>query len=120
MAVIICKTQAELDAVPAPRTVIADAIHGGWEVRTGPDYQPEPTPRIIPTADYIDRFTAAEQLAITTLAYAGAGDAQTVLLLLKTQTRPEIDLDAQTLIAGLDYLVAKGAIAAGRPAQIRA
>ena len=78
------------------------------------------TPRIIPTADYIDRFTAAEQLAITTLAYAGSGDAQAVLLLLKTQTRPEIDLDAQTLIAGLDYLVSKGALASGRPTQIRA
>jgi len=78
------------------------------------------SPRIITTSEYIDRFTPAEQLAITSLAYSGAGDAQVVLLLLKTQTRAEINLDSAVLIAGLDYLVSKGAIAAGRPAIIRA
>lgn len=111
-------SQPDAEAVAGPKSICWTPA--GWEVRTGPDYTPDPTPRIIPTADYIDRFTAAEQLAITTLAYAGSGDAQAVLLLLKTQTRPEIDLDAQTLIAGLDYLVSKGALASGRPTQIRA
>lgn len=85
--------------------------------------RPAPTPprRLIDKADFRDRFSAGELTAITSLAYSGAGDALARVLLLRlTTTRDGIDLDNPDVIAGLDHLIAKGALAAPRKAEILA
>ena len=80
---------------------------------------PAPTTVIISAAEFRDRFTSAELLGISTLAYSGTGDPAIQLLLLKVATnRDGIDLASADVIAGLDYLIAKGKLLAGRKTEI--
>ena len=78
-----------------------------------------PSSVIISAAEFRDRFTSAELLGISTLAYSGTGDPAVQLLLLKVATnRDGIDLASADVIAGLDYLISKGKLLAGRKAEI--
>ena len=80
---------------------------------------PAPPSIIISAAEFRDRFTSAELLGISTLAYSGTGDPAVQLLLLKVATnRDGIDLASADVIAGLDYLISKGKLLAGRKAEI--
>lgn len=81
--------------------------------------QPAPPVRRVTAAEFRDRFTLSEQAAITSLAYTGGGDVTAQVLLMRLATnRDGIDLDAAETVAGLDYLVSKDVIAAGRLAEI--
>jgi hypothetical protein len=78
-------------------------------------------PRLIDAAEFRDRFTAAELAGVSALAYSGAGDVGAQLLLLRVATnRDGIDLDSADVIAGVDYLISKGKLAASRKAEILA
>lgn len=90
-------------------------------VRTGADIEQPASQRIITAAQFRDRFTEAEMMAITKKAYGGTGDAPMQLLLLKLATSADgVNLDADSVIAGIDYLVTKGVIIAERKAQLLA
>lgn len=110
------------DLSGASRIVTTDA---GIEVYYPGDADPYAAPsiamrRIITASDFRARFTDAEMAAIITLAYSGAGDVNSALLLLKLQTSNDIDLDSGAVAHGLAYLTAKGALPAGRAAEILA
>lgn len=78
-----------------------------------------PSEHRIPAHVFRDRFTSAELAGITGLAYSGTGDATVQLLLLKIATASEgIPLDSAETVGGLDYLVSKGRLAAGRKMEI--
>ena len=80
-----------------------------------------PGERRIPASEFRARFTDAELAGVSMLAYGGTGDATAQVMLLKISTASEgIDLDSAPVIAGLDYLVAKGKLEAGRKAEILA
>lgn len=64
--------------------------------------------RVIPTVDFRSRFADAEMDAIMSLAYSGTGDVTARRILLKLQTRSDIDLDDQRVIDGMAYWVSKG------------
>ena len=86
-------------------------------VYTGDDIPPAPS-RIIPTSDFRARFTDAEMDAIMSLAYVGTGDAIARRILLKLQTRTDIDLDLQAVIDGMSYWVANGIMTQDRANEI--
>jgi len=77
------------------------------------------SPRTIPVHEFRDRFTTQELAAMK--AAELSGDVTAGLLLLNVQTADEgIPLDSQKVIDGLAYWVSIGALAANRPAEIRA
>ncbi|MDP2786611.1 MAG: hypothetical protein Q8O79_00830 [Pseudomonadota bacterium] len=88
---------------------------------TNPPQPGGPMERRIPAYLFRDRFTGAELAGITGLAYGGLGDATAQVMLLKIATASEgINLDSAETIGGLDYLIAKGKLTAGRKAEILA
>ena len=98
---------------------------GKWEGAETPaeraaiTHAPAPSSIIISAAEFRDRFTSAELLGISTLAYSGTGDSFIQLLLLKVSTNLDgIDLASADVIAGLDYLITKGKITTARKLEI--
>lgn len=76
-------------------------------------------PRRITAGEFRDLFTTTELIGINQLAYGGDATAQLLLLKITTASAG-IDLDSPEVAGGLDYLVAKGRLAAGRLAEILA
>lgn len=118
MAIIECKTQAEVDAINEPKSVWHDL--GRIVVRTGDDIPKEGlSQRVITASQFRARFTGAELDAIMALAYAGDNVARR--LLLKVQTADGgIALDSPEVVGGIDYLIVKKALAADRKPTILA
>mgnify|MGYP003456994303 FL=1 len=116
----------KLSEAPANRPVcgLPDGTYDVWlDGEAQPSWYQAPQPvdasRIISAAEFRDRFTPAELAAISALAYAGTGDVNAQMLLLKVATnRDGINLDTADVIAGLDYLVTKNKITAARKLEI--
>lgn len=81
-----------------------------------PAYAPAPShPTVVDRVAFWGRFTAAEQLAISTAAET---DAQTNDWLVTAQVHDSIDLTDPLTKQGLDYLVSKALITAARETAI--
>lgn len=92
---------------------------GAWEIV--PAAQPDAVSRVVSATTFRDRFTTAELAGITSLAYGGEGDTAAQVLLLKVATAGGgIDLASPEVVGGLEYLVVKGRLSAGRLAEILA
>jgi hypothetical protein len=77
---------------------------------------PVPSPQVILTPlQFIDRFTEAEQLAITT---AAMGNAAVNLWLMKCMGATSIDPSDPRTVAGMNALVAAGLITPQRRDEI--
>ena len=74
-----------------------------------------PTPRLVSVQEFRSRFTDAELASI-----ALSTDVQVRVLLLKLQTRSDVDLDDPQVSQGLDLLISKTLLATSRKAQILA
>lgn len=93
---------------------------GSWLVYEHGDTLPTPTtpgpePRTISVQDFRSRFTDAELAGIVSSA-----DVAVKVLLVKLQTRDEVDLADPQIAAGLDLLVSKGLLSAPRRAVVGA
>lgn len=73
-------------------------------------------PHYISTIDFRNRFTESEQIAILDEAYVG--DINCRLLIFKLQTTSEFDINSQTVIDGLNYLVSINIINESRKGEI--
>jgi hypothetical protein len=73
--------------------------------------------RTLPALAFRDRFTAAEELAITTAAMSQPAIR---VFLDRSTAAAEINLDDPRIVAGIDALVAAGLLAPARRAAILA
>ena len=96
----------------------AQLVEGEWINPPEPEPPPIQSPRNITVQAFRSRFTDAELKWMLALARNGNDDAG--LLLLKFQTRTEVDLDDPAVVAGMGYLVSvQGSlITADRVAEI--
>jgi hypothetical protein len=116
--ITIVNTQAEADAIQGPKHIWYDI--GRIVVYTGEDIPAIPSQRVISTVEFRSRFTDAEMDAIMSLAYSGTGDVTARRILLKLQTRADIDLDDQRVIDGMGYWVSQGVLTQARADAILA
>lgn len=122
---IHANTIAERDELLKAGQYRVYASGSGWDCYEAgdelpPEPAPEPAPRMLTVHEFRTRFSDAELAAIALRAYGGAGDALAAVLLLKLQTRTEIDLDDPALIDGLNYLVSVNVLTANRATELRA
>jgi hypothetical protein len=116
--ITIVNTQEEADAIQGLKYLWYDI--GRIVVYTGEDIPVIPSQRVISTVDFRSRFTDAEMDAIMSLAYSGTGDVTARRILLKLQTRADIDLDDQRVIDGMGYWVSQGVLTQARADAILA
>ena len=114
------QTVSTLQMVPSNALRVDAQVDGAWLVYEPGDVlptQPSILPqRIVTAQEFRDRFTQAELLGMMSSVDSGVR-----MLLFKIQTNSAgIDLLSYEVQQGLTYLVSKGLIAAGRPAQITA
>lgn len=92
---------------------------GRWKVYESGDDLPAvpalPEPRTLSVQDFRSRFTDAELAGVVSSA-----DVAVKVLLVKLQTRADVDLADPQIAAGLDLLVSKGLLTAARRAVIGA
>lgn len=84
-------------------------------IYTGSDIPSQPVERKISVQEFRDRFTDAEMKAIL---LKGETDTNVELLLFKLQTVYEIDLDMNTVVNGINYLVSIGSLSQNRVVDI--
>lgn len=93
---------------------------GEWRVYEPGDTLPDPPPagpepRVISVQDFRSRFADPELAGIVS-----STDVSVKVLLVKLQTRADVDLDDPQVIGGLDLLASKGLLTAPRRAVIGA
>lgn len=116
MKTLMKLTQAQQINEPSYIEYQAD---GNLMVYTGSDIPLNFTQRVISVTEFRDRFTPTELSKLLVLAYAGDANAQSLLLQVQTASYG-INLDSATVSQGLDYMITKLVIAAGRKAEILA
>ena len=122
--------EADTGRLRSTGTVLADPLPEGLEARgyearpEGMDWNPETRdfdiPRAVPgtvltPAEFMDRFTLAEDVAIET---AAASDPMIRVFLRRVQNNPTIRMNNELVAQGLGYLVQAGLITPERAAEI--
>ena len=100
---------------PEPKHVV---LNGNTAiVYTGEDMPVTSSVRVIRAWEFRDRFTPPELVAINQLAFGGDATAQVLLMQIFTAS-DGVNLDGDSAINGLDYLVSKSIINAQRKNEI--
>lgn len=115
MAILKAITLAQAQAVAGPSVITRNLDH--FLVYTGDDIPQDASPaeRTLSVQDFRSRFTDAELAGVVSSA-----DVAVKVLLVKLQTRADVDLADPQIAAGLDLLVSKGLLTAARRAVIGA